>query len=388
MIIVKRRRTLIYLDVAATTKPKQEVIEAMIPYFNEQYYNPSSLYSSATKIKEDIERARKIVGNFIKANSDEIYFTSSGSEANCWVIQGFVNRCNRRNKEATIITSTIEHKSIMECVKHMSTDVHYVDVDKFGLINMHSLELFLHNAYNEAREILVSIQFANNEVGTVQDIKEIAKLVHKYDGVFHTDAVQVVGQIPIDVKDLNVDIMSVSSHKFNGLKGIGFLYKKNGIEIDPLIYGSQMDGMRGGTENTAYIIGMAKAIELCDISDNKIEGMYRKRDYFTNELVRNFGCMVNGSLDSRLPNNINVTFPQNITGEALLYLLDISNILISTGSACNSKSVEPSYVLKAINLSDEQAMRTIRISLSDDITYEQIDYVIDEIGRSLKLIET
>ena len=379
---------MIYLDVAATTKPKQEVAEAMMPYFIEKYYNPSSLYSPATKIKEDIERARKIVGNFIGANSNEIYFTSSGSESNCWMIQGFINRCNRRNKEAVIITSTIEHKSIMECVKHMNVDVNYVDVDKFGFINMHSLELFLHNAYNEAKEILVSIQCANNEIGTIQDVKEIAKLVHKYDGIFHTDAVQAIGQIPIDVKELEVDLMSASSHKFHGLKGVGFLYKKNGVEIDPLIYGSQMDGMRGGTENTAYIIGMAKAIELCDVSDDKIKGMYRKRDYFINELVRKFGCIVNGSLNSRLPNNINVTFPQNITGESLLYLLDISNIFISTGSACNSKSIRPSYVLKAIGLSDEDAMKSIRITLSDDITYDEIDYVIEEVDKAIKLIET
>ena len=378
----------LYLDAAATTKPKQEVVESILPYLTDMWMNPSSLYSESTKIKKDIEEARNTIGKFIGVNGDEIFVTSSGSESNCWVIQGFVNRCNRRNKEATIITSTIEHKSIMECVKHMNVNVYYVDVDKFGLINMHSLELFLHNAYNEAKEILVSIQFANNEIGTVQDIKEIAKLVHKYGGIFHTDAVQVVGQIPIDVKELNVDLMSASSHKFNGLKGVGFLYKKNGIEIDPLIYGSQMDGMRGGTESMAYIIGMAKSIELCDISNDKIVEMYRKRDYFTNELVRNFGCMVNGSLDSRLPNNINVTFSQSITGEALLYMLDMSDIKVSTGSACNSKSIKPSYVLKAIGLSDEDAMKTIRITLSDDITYDEIDYVIAEIDKSLKLIET
>jgi cysteine desulfurase len=269
----------------------------------------------------------------------------------------------------------------------MNVDVYYVDVDKFGFINMRSLELLLHNAYNEAKEILVSIQFANNEIGTTQSIKEIAELVHKYNGLFHTDAVQAIGQFPIDVKELEIDMLSCSGHKLSAPKGIGFLYKKNGVEIDPLIYGSQMDGMRGGTENVAYIVGMAKAIELCDVSDDKIKGMYRKRDYFINELIRKFGCMVNGSLDSRLPNSINVTFPQNITGEALLYLLDIRNILISTGSACNSKSVEPSYVLKAINLSDEQAMRTIRISLSSTITYKDIDMVIDEIEKCLLLIQ-
>ena len=376
-----------YLDTASTVQPKQEVIETMMPYLTEQWHNPSSLYSESTKIKKDIERARKIVGNFIGANNDEIYFTSSGSESNCWVIQGFVNYCNRRNKEATIITSVIEHKSIMECVKCANADVNYVDVDKFGVIDTHCLELLLHNAYNEAKEILVSIQFANNEIGTIQDIKTIARLVHKYEGILHTDAVQVVGQIPIDVKELEIDMLSCSGHKIGAPKGIGFLYKKNGIEIDPLIYGSQMDGMRGGTENVAYIMGMAKAIELCDISEDKIIEMYKKRDYFIGCLEYKFGCKLNG-YSYRLPNNVNVTFPQNITGEALLYMLDMSDIKISTGSACNSKSIEPSYVLKAIGLADEEAMKSIRISIFDGITYKDIDEIIEEINKAIKLIES
>ena len=378
---------MIYLDNAATTKVKQEVVEAMMPYLTEQYYNPSSLYSPAVKIKEDIERARKIVGNFIKASGDEIYFTSSGSESNCWVVQGFINRCNRRHKEATIITSVIEHKSIMECIKHMNANVYYVDVDKFGFINMHSLELLLHHAYNEAKEILVSVQFANNEIGVVQDIKKIAKLVHKYNGIFHTDAVQAVAQTPIDVKELDVDLLSCSGHKLNAPKGTGFLYKKSGIKIDPLIYGSQMDSMRGGTENVVYIMGMTKAVELCDTSEEKIREMQSKRDYFIGCLEYKFGCKLNGHSTERLPNNINVTFPQNITGESLLYLLDMSNIFVSTGSACNSKSIEPSYVLRAIGLTDDEAMRSIRITISDDITYQDIDNTIEEINKAINLIE-
>lgn len=378
---------MIYLDAAATTKPKQEVVEAMLPYLTEQWFNPSSLYNESAKIKKDIEEARNTIGKFIGANGDEIFITSGGSESNCWAIQGFINRCNRRNKEATIITSVIEHKSIMECAKHMNVDVHYVDVDKFGFINMRSLELLLYNAYNEANEILVSIQFANNEIGTIQDVKKIAELVHKYDGIFHTDAVQAVGQLPINVRELEVDLLSCSGHKLGAPKGIGFLYKKNGIEIDPLIYGSQMDSMRGGTENVPYVIGMAKAIELCDVSDDKIIEMYKKRDYFIGCLEYKFGCKLNG-FSYRLSNNVNVTFPQNITGEAILYTLDISDIKVGTGSSCNSKEVEPSYVLKAIGLTDDEAMRTIRMTLPDNITYQDIDCVIDEIDKSLKLIET
>ena len=377
----------IYLDNAATNKPKQEVVEAMMPYLTEQYYNPSSLYSPAVKVKEDIERARKVVGSFIKASGNEIYFTSSGSASNCWVVQGFLNRCRRRNKEAVIITSVIEHKSIMECVEHMCVGTYYVPVDAYGFINMEMLEAFLHDAYNEAKEILVSIQLCNNEIGVIQDCKAIANLVHKYDGIFHTDAVQCVGQIPIDVKELGVDLLSASAHKFGGIKGSGFLYKRKGIEIDPLIYGSQMDGMYGGTENVPYIIGMAKAIELCDVSEEKIKDMCSKRDYFIGCLEYKFGCKLNGGSYPRLPNNINVTFPQNISGESLLYLLDMSDVYISTGSACNSMSIEPSYVLKAIGLTNDKAMRTLRFTIGSDITYNDINKVIEEIYNAIRLIE-
>lgn len=379
---------MIYLDLASTTKPKQEVVEAMLPYLIDMWQNPSSLYNESVKIKKDIEAARDTIGKFIGANGDEIFMTSGGSESNCWAIQGFINRHRRRHKDITVITSAIEHKSIMECVKHMNVDVHYVGVDKNGFIDMRLLEILLHEAYLESNEIIASIQFANNEIGTIQNIRSIAELVHKYDGVFHSDAVQAVGQTPIDVKELGVDLLSCSGHKLHASKGVGFLYKRNGVEIDPLIYGSQMDGMRGGTESVAHIIGMAKAIELCDIKDDNLDDMCKKRDYFIGCLEEKFGCKLNGHCSQRLANNINVTFPQNITGESLLYMLDLSGIQISTGSACNSKEIKPSYVLKAIGLTDEEAMKTIRISISDDITYEEIDYVIEEIGKAIKLIES
>lgn len=379
---------MIYLDAASTTKPKQEVIKAMMPYFVEWWQNPSSLHSESVRIKEKIEEARSIIGKFIGAKGNEIYITSSGSEGNCWAIQGFVNRCNRRRKNAAIITSLIEHKSIMECVKHMKANVRYVSVDEYGFINMAQLESFLREAYSEANEILVSIQFANNEMGVIQDCKSIAELVHKYNGLFHTDAVQAVGQIPIDVEKLGVDLLTCSGHKIGAPKGVGFLYKKNKVEIDPLIYGTQMDAMRGGTENVAYIIGISKAIELCDISNDKFREMCNKRNYLINCLEVKFDCELNGDSYYRLPNNINVTFPQNITGEAMLYMLDMSDIKISVGSACNSKSIEPSYVLKTIGLTDDDAMRTIRITLSDNITYEEIDKVIEEIDKAIKIIKT
>ena len=381
----------IYLDSASTTKVKQEVVEAMMPYLTEQYYNPSSLYSPATKIKEDIERARKIVGNFIEANSDEIYFTSSGSESNCWAISGFCHYWNALNVRPVIITSTIEHKSIMECAKNMIADVYYVDVDKGGLIKLDILSKLLSDVSLWGLPLLCSFQLANNEIGSIQDIKKISNIVWKHNGLLHVDAVQAFRQLPIDVNEMGIDMLSVSGHKIGCPKGSAFLYIKRGTTISPMIYGSQMDAMRGGTENVPYIIGMAKAVELCEnnpLKNIELIELSEKQSYFMQRLIKDFGCKINGSVANRLPNNINVTFPQNITGEALLYTLDIGGIQISTGSACDSKSITPSHVLKAIGLTNDEAMRTIRISLSNDITYEQIDCVIDAIDKAIKLIET
>lgn len=378
---------MIYLDNAATTKTRPEVVEAMMPYLTEQWYNPSSLYSNATKVKKDIEEARKIAGNFIGANSNEIYFCSGGSEANCLAISGFCHRHNLHNIKPVIITSTIEHKSVIECVKNMIADVYYIGVDNNGLIKMDDLAKLLTNVCLWGKPLLVSFQLANNEVGSIQRIKSVSEMLNQVGGLLHVDAVQGFGQIPIDVNELGIDMMSASGHKLGAPKGTGFLYKSDGIEISPLIYGSQMDGLRGGTESVAGIMGMAKAIEICDVGDDKVREMQGKRDYFVGCLEYKFGCKLNGHPTERLPNNVNITFPQNITGEALLHMLNMSDICISTGSACNSKSIQPSYVLKEIGLTNDEAMRTIRITISDDITYQDIDKVIEEIDKSLKLIE-
>lgn len=379
---------MIYLDSAATTKVRQEVVEAMMPYLTEQWYNPSSLYSPSSKIKEDIEKARKIAGDFIGANGNEIYFTSSGSESNCWAISGFCHYCNSINMRPAIITSTIEHKSILECVKNMIADVYYVDVDKNGLINLNTLSELLSDVSFWGVPLLCSFQLANNEIGTIQDIQKISNIVCQHGGLLHVDAVQAFGQIPINVDELGVDMLSVSGHKIGCPKGSAFLYIRKCTTISPMIYGSQMDAMRGGTENVPYIMGMAKAIELCNVNEDRVREMQSKRDYFIGCLETKFGCKLNGHPSQRLPNNISITFSHNITGEALLYMLDISDIKVSTGSACNSKSIEPSYVLKSIGLTNEEAMKTIRIALSNDITYQDIDYVIEEINTSIKLIET
>lgn len=381
----------IYLDSASTTKVKQEVIDAMMPYFTEKWYNPSSMYSKATEVKKDIESAKKTIANYINADSNEIIFTSGGSEGNCFAIQGFINHCRRKGREATVITSTIEHKSIIACVENMNVDVHFVGVDKEGFVDVKAMESLVHDAYIEANDILVSIQFANNEIGTIQHIKEIAKLIHKYGAVFHTDAVQAFGQIDIDVKDLDVDMLSVSGHKIHTPKGIGFLYKKNSIEINPLIYGSQEGGLRGGTENVPYIMGFKKAIELLQKHEfNRQMSMILWRNDLISRL-KAIGCTVHGSLSERLPNNINIAFPQKATGEALIYMLDTSGIYISAGSACNSHSTSISHVLQAVGLSEDEALRTIRITLSDTVPCEERDilteHFINEFKKQLEILD-
>lgn len=377
---------MIYLDAAATTKPDQRVIDVMMPYFTTKWYNPSSLYNKSVDIKKDIESARSVVGKFIGANGSEIFFTSSGSESNCWAIQGFVNECFRNKKNPCVITSKIEHKSILECVRNSSAKSIFINVDKDGFINMEELEYWLSLAKDLGYSTLVSVQFANNEIGTIQRIREIAELAHRYNAIFHTDSVQAFGQLDINVKELDIDMLTVSGHKIGAVKGIGCLYIKNGINIQPLIYGTQMDSMRGGTENVPYIIGMAKAVQLIQRDKEYQLRLTILRNDFIKKL-KAIGCNVNGSLDERLPNNISVILPDGVTGESILYVLDMSDIFVSTGSACNSYSIEPSYVLKAIKLTDEEAMRTIRISLPHDITMEDIDYVVDEIEKAIKIIK-
>ncbi|MBO5828794.1 MAG: cysteine desulfurase [Paludibacteraceae bacterium] len=382
---------MIYLDAAATSgysNIDDIIVDTMTLTMRDSWINPSSLY--AANVKDKVNKCRVNVAEFINAKPDEIYYTSGGSESNSWAIQGFVNQCFSEGKKPCVITSTIEHKSIIECVNNLNyADVNYINVDEYGFVNVDELRnTMLEKALSDYK-ILVSIQFANNEVGTIQDIKVIAEEVHRFNGVLHTDAVQAFGHIPINVEDLGVDLMSVSAHKISPvLRGIGFLYKKNGVNIQPIIYGSQESGLRGGTTNTYGIIGLNKALEYCDISQKKIDEICKKRDYFISLLESKFDCELNGDSYYRLPNNVNVTFSQNITGEALLYMLDMSDIKISTSSACNSKEVLPSHVLKAIGLTDENAMKTVRITLSNDVTYEEIHKTVEEIGKSIKLIET
>lgn len=375
-----------YFDVAATTKPRPEVIETMIPYLTSMWQNPSSLYSSSVTIKNAIEDARQTVAKFINADTDEIIFTSGGSESNCAAIQGFISYCRSIGKTPTIITSTVEHKSILLCVGNEAENLYYVDVDSEGFIKIEDLWKILKSIPKD-NMIFVSIQFANNEIGTIQHIKEISKMVHSFGGVFHTDAVQAFGHELIDVQELGIDMLSASGHKINAVNGTGILYKNKNIKINPLIYGTQENGLRGGTENVAGIIGFAKAVELLqkDIVFNNRSTTF-KRNYLISKL-QSMGCVLNGAYNQRLSNNINVTFPQKIAGEALIYMMDSAGFQISAGSACNSHSQSISHVLDAIGLNEDEALRTVRITLPDDIDMKDLDSIVSEFKKAIKILD-
>lgn len=389
----------IYLDNAATTKPSQKAIEAALPYLTEQWQNPSSLSRQSRNIYDVIGQARKDIADYIGANSSEVYFTSGGSESNCWAIQGFVNYWLKQKYEPVVITSEIEHKSIIECVKNycdklINPETYFVDVDSDGYVDLEELEDMIKDEIELIFRCkpLVSIQLANNEIGTIQPIKKIAELVHKYGGVLHTDATQVVGHLPIDVNELDVDMLSASAHKFNGLKGSGFLYVREGIKIEPLIYGSQNNGMRGGTENVIGIVAMATALKNCDTSfdDCSTNGKVIKIKNRLIDKISNlpYDIRINNITPSStvLPSILSITILENVTAEAVLYMLDSAGIQISSGSACNSRTNKPSYVLKAIGLSDWDSVRTIRISFDENLTEEDIDRFVLELKKAIKIL--
>lgn len=389
----------IYLDSASTTKPKQEVIDAMMPYFTDKWYNPSSLYLNASAIRNDIQNAKKTIADYIGAQEDEIYFTSGGSESNCWAIQGFVNHCHKNNKCPAIITTRIEHKSILDCVDNVNANTFYIDVDKFGFVNEEDLSECLMYCEEAGYTTLVSIQMANNEIGTIQYIRRLSNITHLCGAIFHTDAVQAFGKMHIDVNNYYVDLMSVSGHKFGCPKGIGFLYIRNGIEIEPLIYGTQMGGMRGGTENVPYIIGMAKAVELIDnystksLTHNFVQNEIKhflSIAKLNEALIHKFGCKINGANSNlnRVHGIISYRFPDNIHIESLILMLDMDEIYISAGSACNTYSDKPSHVLKAIGLSDEECKRTMRLSFEyNSLTEEKVDKFISSLEKAINIMK-
>ena len=365
----------VYMDYAATTYIKPEVIEEMMPYFTEYFGNPSSIYSLSRETKRAFDKARDRVSKAINAESNEIYFTSGGSEADNWAIKGvaFANK----NKGNHIITSTIEHHAVLHTCKFLEKhgfEVTYLPVDECGMVNLEELK----GAVRE-NTILVSIMFANNEIGTIQNVKEIGKICRDRKILFHTDAVQAVGNLEIDVKDMNIDLLSIAAHKIYGPKGIGALYIRKGIKIDNLIHGGgQERGKRAGTENIASIVGFGKAIELATENvKEKTEKLIKLRDKLINGLLNIPHTRLNGPLgENRLPGNVNVCF-RFIEGESILLMLDAKGISASSGSACTSGSLDPSHVLLAIGLPHEIAHGSLRLSIGDKTTEEEVEYVLE-----------
>ncbi|WP_373844857.1 cysteine desulfurase NifS [Clostridium sp.] len=370
----------IYMDYAATTFVKSEVIEEMKLYFDEYFGNPSSVYRISRRTKMAVMNAREKIAKIINANRDEIFFTSGGSESDNWAIKGtaFANR----EKGNHIITTGIEHPAVMNTCRYMEEQgfkVTYVPVDKFGIVDIKKLE----GAIREDT-LLVSVIFANNEIGTLEPIKEIGDMCRKRGVLLHTDAVQAVGIVPVDVKEMNIDLLSMSSHKFYGPKGIGALYIRKGVKIDSLIHGgSQERGKRAGTENISGIVGMGKALEIAASNmDRESKRLSYLRDKMIEELLSIPGTSLNGHKINRLPGNVNISF-DSVGAEILVMALDNKGICVSAGSACSAGAIEPSHVLKCIGLSDDGAKSSIRISLGAGTSEEDIYYVADIIKSTV-----
>ena len=370
---------LIYLDNAATTKVKPEVVDAMLPYFTEEFGNPSSVYSFAAKNKTVIEKAREMIAASINAKPKEIYFTGGGSESDNMAIKGIARAY--KDKGRHIITSKIEHHAVLHSLRALEKEgyeVTYLDVDEYGVVKLDELKKAIRDD-----TILITIMFANNEIGTIEPVKEIGQIAKEHGILFHTDAVQAYTQVPIDVKELNIDLMSASGHKINGPKGIGFIYIKSGINIEPLIDGgAQERNRRAGTENVPAIVGLKKAAELAIANmEERIAYESELRDYLIKSIMERIPyTRLNGDRHNRLPNNTNFCF-QFIEGETLLIMLDMEGICGSSGSACTSGSLDPSHVLKAIGLPDEIAHGSLRLTLSEETTKEDIDYVVDKLDK-------
>lgn len=368
-----------YFDNAATTPVREEVLQEILPYFREYYGNASSIYSIAKESKKALEAARAKVAAAIGATPDEIYFTAGGSESDNMALRGVVNASKKEKKH--IITTKIEHHAILHTAEFLETkgvDVTYLSVDEFGKISLEELE----NAICP-ETVLISVMFANNEIGTIQPIAEIGEIAKKHGVLFHTDAVQAVGHVPIDVEKLQVDLLSMSGHKLGAPKGIGAIYIRKGTRISPLIFGgAQEKKLRAGTENIAGIVGLGKAAELAVAEmEETTKKLTALRDKLIHGILESIpDSRLNGHPTDRLPGNCNISFSY-IEGESLLLLLDALGIAASSGSACTSGSLDPSHVLMAIGLPHEIAHGSLRLTLGYDNTQEEIDGVVDEIEK-------
>jgi cysteine desulfurase len=365
----------VYMDYSATTYVKPEVVEEMLPYFTEKFGNPSSFYGISRETKRAIDKAREQVAKVLNCLPEEVYFTGGGSEADNWAIKGIASA--HKNKGNHIITTKVEHHAVLETCEYLEKngcEVTYLDVDEEGFINLEDLK----NAITD-KTILVSIMFANNEIGTIQPIKEIGEICREKKIFFHTDAVQAVGNVPVDVKEMNIDMLSLAGHKIYGPKGIGVLYIKKGIKIDNLIHGgAQERNRRAGTENIASIVGLGKALELATNNlEEHMEKLILLRDKLMDGLLKIPYTRLNGPRgDKRLPGNVNVCF-RFIEGESILLSLDFKGVCASSGSACTSGSLDPSHVLLAIGLPHEIAHGSLRLSMGDGSTEEDVDYVLE-----------
>ena len=368
---------MIYLDNAATTKTRPEVVEAMLPYFTEFYGNPSSVYTFSAKSKEAVTKAREIIADSLGVKSNEIYFTAGGSEADNWALVAAAEAYEAKGKH--IITSKIEHHAILHTCEYLEKrgyEVTYLDVDENGVVKLDELKKAI-----RPDTILISIMFANNEIGTIEPIKEIGAIAKEHGILFHTDAVQAYGHVPISADEYNIDMLSASGHKINGPKGIGFLYIRKGVKIRSFIHGgAQERRRRAGTENVSGIVGFGKAVQLAmDEMEERTKKEVEMREYLMEKVLREVPfTRINGSRTSRLPNNINFAF-QFIEGESLLIKLDMAGICGSSGSACTSGSLDPSHVLLAIGLPHEIAHGSLRLTLSEENTMEEMDITADKI---------
>lgn len=366
---------IIYLDNAATTRTAPEVVDAMLPYFTEKYGNPSSVYGFAAENKEVISRQRRVIAEVLRAKENEIYFTAGGTESDNWALTATAEAYASKGKH--IITSRIEHHAILHTCEYLEKrgyEVTYLDVDENGLVDPKKVEEAL-----RPDTILISIMTANNEIGTIQPIREIGEIARAHGVLFHTDAVQAFAQIPINVEECHIDMLSASGHKLNGPKGIGFLYIRKGVKIRSFIHGgAQERKRRAGTENVPGIVGLGKAVELAaSTMEERAERETKLRDYTIARIEKEIPyCRLNGDRVKRLPNNINFSF-RFIEGESMLIKLDLKGICASSGSACTSGSLDPSHVLLAIGLPHEIAHGSLRMTLGAGTTKEDLDYTVD-----------
>lgn len=367
----------IYLDNAATTATRPEVVQAMLPYFGEFYGNPSTIYSLGTSSKQAEEQARKIIGDSLGAPAQDIYFTAGGSESDNWALKAAAEAYADKGKH--IITSKIEHHAVLHTCQYLEQrgyEVTYLDVDADGLIRLDELQAAI-----RPDTILISVMFANNEIGTIEPIAQIGEIAHERGIIFHTDAVQAYGQVPIDVDAMHIDMLSASGHKLNGPKGIGFLYIRKGLKLKSFIHGgAQERKRRAGTENVPGIVGLGKAAEIAAATmDERARKETELRDHLIDRVLEEIPyARLNGHRTKRLPNNANFCF-QFIEGESMLMMLDMAGICGSSGSACTSGSLDPSHVLLAIGLPHEIAHGSLRLTLGHETTREEIDYTVDQL---------